>query len=563
MKEAKASHKLTASLVDGAVAEGRTLEPRAIMNRGAGDNAHPDPETCEYWFAAVCAQIYSSLIRKSARYGVVSTGARYIFLSIDPDDLSVLRYSLSDTPSLTTSPLMRVVALSLLAMQDGGTLPENTQRDDISRGRGLIWATGTLSFTTAGTPAAHQDSDYVEDSASPSDGSDKNGQRRQRNDRQQAFEPPPCAHDLPSGYPSPQPPCPPTSLGKRGRQDEAYEEQCGSVDAGIVKRVRRESNERAVATPHPSPQSSRQGRLAPVQPVNVADSPYCTQQCLRSLIGRGKPDDTHCPNYAQHLPGTKLAVEELYDLLRAQLGVKSKDVAADWGYTVLTAAAGNAPMLKIHLAATGHVFIAKAFTPSDLRKMRREANLYGRLRRLQGTHIPVCLGSVELYGDEILRHDTWDGELVIKGLLLLGWAGLGVDGWPRLGLGRKDEADHAFVRDLTIEARKALAEIHEAGVWHRDVALRNVLVQRRQAANGKWQLQVMFIDFELSWTRTNYRRYRRRMLRGTQAVKSDEELDKEFAGKLTEEWDRCSQEMEEWCRPEGAEPRCPHSCHRI
>lgn len=93
LKEAKASHKLTDTIIDQAVAGNRTLEPRAIMGRGGGDS--DDTEDCEYWFAAVCAQIYTSMIDKGLRYGIISAGARYVFVSINPDDLSTMRYSLS------------------------------------------------------------------------------------------------------------------------------------------------------------------------------------------------------------------------------------------------------------------------------------------------------------------------------------------------------------------------------------------------------------------------------------------------------------------------------------
>lgn len=55
LKEAKASHKLTEHVIDQAVAGTKILEPRTIMGRGGGDSN--DTEDCEYWFAAVCAQI--------------------------------------------------------------------------------------------------------------------------------------------------------------------------------------------------------------------------------------------------------------------------------------------------------------------------------------------------------------------------------------------------------------------------------------------------------------------------------------------------------------------------
>lgn len=83
-------------------------------------------------------------------------------------------------------------------------------------------------------------------------------------------------------------------------------------------------------------------------------------------------------------------------------------------------------MLKVRLSESRHVFLAKGFTPSDLKKMHTEAKYYDHLRRLQGVHVSVCMGTIELQGDEILKYDTWDGELVIAGLPIgtvarLGW----------------------------------------------------------------------------------------------------------------------------------------------
>lgn len=337
----------------------------------------------------------------------------------------------------------------------------------------------------------------------------------------------------------------------------------------------------ATATSHQSPQSSPKSRSSPIQPVGVSQSTYCTQQCLQSLLKPGVLEDRECPNYLEHARNARskpTTASQLHEQLRAQLAVKARDLPSDydWGYCHLPSAVGNAPMLKMMLGVSGHVFVAKAFAPSALRKMRRETGFYDRLYRLQGKQVPVCLGMLELQGDELLKHETWTGEeeeVVVAGLLLLGWTGYGVDSWPRvLGLGRRDEADHAFVRDLTVEARSALAEIHKAGVWHRDVALRNVLVRSlgRTADGGdggdsgsgtvRWRLQVVFVDFELSWTRTKYRQYRRHRLRGTsEEEKTDEELDQEFGRELVVEMDGCAKEMEVWCCDTGL--GCPHPYH--
>lgn len=542
LKVAKASHELTAALVDGAVAGGQILDLRTIMSRGAGDTVRPDSDTCAYWLAAVCAQIYSSMIQKGLRYGVVSTGIRYIFVSVDPDNIAVLRYSTAQVRSVATSPLMRTVALSLLTMQGPGYLPENDQWEHIRRGTGLIWATGTLSITTAADIPApgHLESEYevpVGEDTSMSD--QPGGSQLQHGDAQHtaahassasyrpssALYTPPVEprHPTPdtdkptSCYPSPWAPCQPTALGKCGRDELSPDRD---VACGDKKRTKVDHGcDGATAISDLSPTSK-----ANIQAVSVSQSLYCTRQCLQSLVKAGEQDDRECPDYtehARHASQKPTTVQELRRCLGTQLAVEAEDLPSDydWGYCILPSAVGNAPMLKVRLDVSGHVFLAKGFAPSDLRKMHREAAFYGRLHRIQGMHVPVCLGTMELQGDEVLRHHTWDGELVIAGLLLLGWAGHGVDNWPHMGLSQTGEAAQSFARHLAVEARRTLKAIHKMGVWHRDVALRNVLLgsvgRQDDGPCPTWQTQVTFIDFELSWTRTKYRQCRRHELRGT------------------------------------------------
>jgi serine/threonine protein kinase len=84
-----------------------------------------------------------------------------------------------------------------------------------------------------------------------------------------------------------------------------------------------------------------------------------------------------------------------------------------------------------------------------------------------------------------------------------------MDQWEYMiggGLGRGGEAGRVFVDTLTTEVCHALAEVHEAGVLHGDIALRNILVRKFSGRGLKsstpvWNLDVMLIDFEHSQTR--------------------------------------------------------------
>lgn len=260
------------------------------------------------------------------------------------------------------------------------------------------------------------------------------------------------------------------------------------------------------------------------------------------------PADTTCPNYADHQSGVSLTNEQLCQKLRAQLttGVDDAPPQFSHGYEFLNFMSGHTQMIKLRLGSSGHVLLAKAFMPSDLRVMRREARFYAHLRHLQGRYVPVCMGTIELPPDKALTYDGFR----FTGLLFLAWAGTGPDQWGYVGggLGHGGEADHAFVRDLTVEVRKALAEIHKAGVLHRDVALRNVLV-RHFALEGtsscpEWRLHVSMIDFESSRTRAMYRHHATQRLQGRSRGR---DLNQQFAEALAKEMDKCADAIGKWC----------------
>ncbi|KUI72954.1 hypothetical protein VM1G_08118 [Cytospora mali] len=583
LKEAMASHKLTEEIICEAVAGDRTLEPRAIMAHGVGRSG--DIEYHEYWFAAVCAQTYTSMIDKGLRYGIISTGALYVFLSIDPDDLSTLRYSLCRASlDVAVSPLMRIVSLALIAMQHG-SLPANDHLDSIRDGRGLIWTTATASFSTADSPdlkiragteswrstsaqTSNDGSSSISNQPSDADENKSTIDRERaitslvsthvdapprgcdgaRSNSPRPSRPPPLLHAHSTAveaqrlgflYPSP-PPQDESILGKRYRQDDLLND--AKVSAQPAKRTKTD-NDTSFAT------------SLPMQNKRIQDRDFCTQKCLLSLKigsdGLRPPADGACPNHADHQSIANLTYEQLCQNLRAQLTMRGNGAPSqfDLGYQFLLSTSGHTQMIKLCLNTSGHVVLAKGFVPSELGAMRREAGCYAHLRRLQGKYVPVCTGTVELPHDKALLYDGFR----FTGLILLGWAGTEIGQWHLFGggLGYGGEADHAFVRALTVEVRKAVAEIHKAGVLHGDVALRNVLLRRcalKTTSSGpEWRLQVTIIDFELSRSRSMYEREETRRLRGRPHTR---DMRQEFSEALAKEMDKCADAISKWC-PRG------------
>lgn len=519
VKEAKAPHKFTSEMIDKAVGIGtgsRTLDPAAIMNRGfhGSDLDELDVDECEYWFAAVCTQLYSSMIdEEGLRYGIITTGLRYIFACIDPDEPSKLRYSVaSPTPDIYSSPLLRLVAFTLLAMH-GALLPDGPELSLIRRRQGLTWDTGTEnpSFYDDGAAPTPQTESWREPSGQRSDEaastSSPECSSQSRGHMSSSF--PGAAPGLiRSPYPSPPHTGSADSRKPRTFRDDAFENK-DEAALRSRKRLRLDyvdladivlSKERLPTTPTISPMA----RPTSSNPLRADESTYCTTACLLAVRRRDRSHPA-CSNQAEHMRHS-LPISEASQL-RQHLKDQfiEDDGRLDYKFLLLKPGSGLAQPIKIRLRSHGYVLFAKAFQPGDLHTMRREAQIYNRLRSLQGVDVPVCLGTIELP----LERSLLCGAVEFTSLLLLSYGGCSVEEWPHLGLGlrKTGETDRAFAQTLVVEVQKALGRIHEKGVLHRDVALRNVLLQEaaRLASGPTFRLRVQLIDFERSRTRAAYR----------------------------------------------------------
>lgn len=124
-----------------------------------------------------------------------------------------------------------------------------------------------------------------------------------------------------------------------------------------------------------------------------------------------------------------------------------------------------------------------------------------------------------------------------------------------------------WAQSLTTEVRKALGRIHEKGVLHRDVALRNVLVQKFTLTGPLphpiFDLQVQLIDFELSRTRAGYR-YKAKRLRelngekeGDAGRSTDDIGNENFVRACVEEIERCLKVISKWHDPRVSDRAVP------
>ncbi|KAI1195303.1 hypothetical protein F5X97DRAFT_247716 [Nemania serpens] len=202
--------------------------------------------------------------------------------------------------------------------------------------------------------------------------------------------------------------------------------------------------------------------------VRIQDRPFCTQKCLLGLVNGG-PLDSQCPNYKDH-QRQHLSVSEFQRLVRLQL---ANDRGPDADAMPLYLSGSIGALFKVCLSSHGYTLVAKGVEEDRLDRLRHESQVYGQLRTIQGQHVPVCLGIVDL----ILPYYYDSG--VFYHFLFLSWAGR-----PLFDAARQTD------KEVIISAvREAFQAIHTAKVLHCDAEPRNVLYDTHTS-------RIMVVDFE-------------------------------------------------------------------
>lgn len=208
--------------------------------------------------------------------------------------------------------------------------------------------------------------------------------------------------------------------------------------------------------------------------------PYCTASCLLSLVN-GWPLDTKCPNKLLHIrtmPDTPagrqkhpVSYAKWIALLQQQL---SRTLVE--GVVTLGQEGACGALFQLTLLEYGYTFIAKGVTGGRVPTLQKEEAIYQRLQPLQGRHIPVCLGSVDLrLLHQVLYYDI-DVRIIYFLLLSYGGTKLAVPEDPKT---RKRIVDSVI---------SILDQMHRLGVAHADIRLPNVL----QSPAG----EVTIVDFD-------------------------------------------------------------------
>lgn len=196
---------------------------------------------------------------------------------------------------------------------------------------------------------------------------------------------------------------------------------------------------------------------------------YCTQKCLLGLVEGGLLDKT-CPNVRDY-GGSHHRIDQptFLNLMRQQL---SKDLDTDCEPVGVHGARGA--LFKVRLTSHGYTLAAKCTVINFVGHLNQEAAIYERLRPIQGMHVPVHLGNVDLD-----RPYFYDGIAEIVHMMFLSFGGKLIS--------QRINGDNRLY--LTEQVERSIRAVHQLGVLHRDAMPRNMLWNAEVS-------QAIMIDFE-------------------------------------------------------------------
>ena len=173
------------------------------------------------------------------------------------------------------------------------------------------------------------------------------------------------------------------------------------------KRSTRKQKARTAAQGGGQNKQTLKARKPPIQ-----DQPYCTQQCLLGLT-RGGPVDRQCPNVHDH-KAKHIRVDTFRRLVRKQL---AEDRRHDADCTPLYIQGARGALFKIRLSSHGYTFVAKGMEADKVAYLQHEERVYSRMGEIQGRHVPVCMGAIDL------KLPYYYNSGVYVRMLFLSWAG--------------------------------------------------------------------------------------------------------------------------------------------
>jgi hypothetical protein len=491
--EYKPPHKLTARHIT------HGLRPMNILNDVVNRKTIPMADEKKFQYnaekltAAALTQTYSYMIESGLEYGLLTTGEMIVFLKIDWNRPQTLLYHLSEpraeveahpTNSHLCSAVGQYLSFTLMALE-GAVHGQEERRRAMTNLR-----TWTEDFETTRRSMPDEDrrglnsSGYEPVTYSHVDRSPyilRNRKRQRLNDGRDAATRGPrddgendddIAHTPVR-----------RQLWPRGGNSSDYSGGIASTskDDNTSGGGRNSGGAAEKATQDDAQEVTREPRRE-----------YCTQECLLGLV-RGLARDPRCPNAPLHT--TKQALPpaspdndakeaahpdsalrhpinhaQFLELLQQQLQRTLDDDIVPLGKE-----GARGVLLKATLREYGYTFVGKGTVQAFIRHLEHEAAVYERLRPIQGVHVPVFLGAVDLR--PLQRTYYYAHRVYIVHMTFMSWGGLDAEG------------ENGEVVSLSAQLEPARRAIRTAGVIHNDLREPNILFNEQTNS-------IMIIDFE-------------------------------------------------------------------
>ncbi|OJD26199.1 hypothetical protein ACJ73_02430 [Blastomyces percursus] len=419
-------------------------------------------DICRRVVAAIITQAFSYMIHCGVEFGLVCTGEAYIYLRVPENDPSTVYYYLSvpqEDVGLTTGWTGDLNSDNRLHLTAVGQMAAFTLRALRAPVRDIAWTNWAADILQTWEMTFDDLLEEIEEKDIPTSEFKPSTQSRQEYCRASPIRTRSKSAIIATCNPS------------RGSRSSSDDDSGDGFDPNTPSRRPPESR-----LPHPSVSSP----LLATQKSQGSSSKgksrqYCTQKCLLGLI-RGWKLDRKCPNVSEHgIDQHQLNRTALMRLLNDQLSSHILWPGTKLGCESLHVHGSRGALFKITLWSHGYTFVGKGSPIEFVDSLKNEEVVYSRLTPIQGTFVPVLLGSLRLH-----RPFSYDGIAEIVHLICMGFSG------------RTLARPHALNRCQIIrQAEMSLQAIHSLGVLHSDPI----------PGNMTWNEQdrcVMFIDFERS-----------------------------------------------------------------
>ncbi|KAJ5343370.1 uncharacterized protein N7506_003194 [Penicillium brevicompactum] len=436
------------------------LRPMELWKEMVRSNKIPTDQDAKLRYNAerlVCSAIvqeYHVMIQEGLEYSYLTNGIARVLLRVPRDDPTTLYYFFCDPHNevdiagdidhqLSRTSVARILCLCLMAFRSPvrGQEWRNRFRPDLN-----TWET-SFEHTRSQIPRKELQQIPHSDSTNPEFPSPDTS----------------SSYELPSSSPLPSPSegrrvptrsqtrCAPSEIRPRSRSPNSSGSDTNQT-AGYKRRISQVT---------PSPSARRSGRQQ--EPANDRDDHsrrcaalFCTQRCLLGLQ-TGKSLDELCPNVDHHRRGQNaptqhpVSAEDLMLSLKRQL-----DENIDRCIPLGGCGSYGAPF-KLTCMKYGYTVIGKGTTSGLWEEVSREAQVYQILRKVQGSAVPVFLGTIDLAKIYFLH-----GAGQIRHMLVMGWGG-------------ESTATMELTPHLRREIHKSNKEVKALGIIHEDLRRDNVL----------------------------------------------------------------------------------------